>query len=85
MLIYLASISGQAFAGIWKIVFCHRLMLSYFSGIEIIPKSVKLPRTAPFLISILKDKSHVIACGYSVLHCRYSPDKSAIRHTLFDH
>lgn len=83
MLIYLASISCQAFAGILKIVFCHRLMFSYFSGIEIIPKNIKLPSTAPFLISILKDKSHAIACGYSVLHSRYSPDKNAIRHTLY--
>ena len=83
MLIYLASISCQAFAGILKIVFCHRLMFSYFSGIEIIPKNIKLPSTAPCLISILKDKSHAIACGYSVLHSRYSPDKNAIRHTLY--
>ena len=57
-------------------------MLSYFSEIEAIPKSVKLPRTALFLISTLKDKSHAMACGYSVLHCRYSPDESAIRYHI---
>ena len=43
MLIYYDSISCQASVGVQKTVFCHSLVFSYFTEIEVVPKDRPVP------------------------------------------
>lgn len=54
-------------------------MFSCFTKIEIIPKTVKLPRIVLVLISILKDK---VTCDNMWVFCRYSPDENSLKHHI---